>query len=278
MKTNKNTCKKVISCLLTALITFTCFSIFPNYKVYSLELNELNNEILDFVENTSIEKEDFVSEVTQIYIAETMLRADINEVKEIAKAQKKTISNLNSKENPVVNPYAVTTKSNSLNAAYSTTDMGTMYFNGSSVHLYYSMSPSVIDAANSAAVLTDLCGSDPIGVPGGCSIIGDHNTQTGYLMGRTKVGDKICIKTPYGQFIYRVTNTCLGYENHGSFVYNNKLYYDDLVTNDGTSIIATANYKQFNGIIFYTCYPFNAKATDQRFFVFAQLVEGTQLT
>lgn len=52
----------------------------------------------------------------------------------------------------------------------------------------------------------------------------------------------------------------------------------EIYTNEGVGMVATAKTKGINGIILYTCYPFNSAKTSQRYLVFAKLIDGTILS
>ena len=249
------------------IITATILFLFTSFQIeaYAIDYSNLTNELLSCA-NYSVKASTGNSLTAQLYSVETILTENLTGLHNYLEEQKDTVLALKNKENTLLNPYPILTANNSLSAAYSTTDMGTMYFAGANVHLYYSSAQAIIDAKNSAAVLGPEFGSDPIGVSGGCSIIGDHNYQTGKYFGNLRVGSKIYIKTPYGQFLYQVSKTSYGYTT-GPEIY----------TNDGIGMVTTAKSKGINGIILYTCYPFNSASTSQRYLVFAELIDGTIL-
>lgn len=225
----------------------------------------LNNEILNCL-NYNVDMSNEYDTVANMFAIESITLSDTLVTNDEIASQRKIVLDLYSREYAILNPYPIFTKENSLDKAYAVADMGIMYFANTNVHLYYSSSQSVIDTYNSAGVLTSEFGSDPIGVPGGCSIIGDHNHQAGKYFGNLGIGSKIYIQTSYGQFLYQVYKVSYGYTT-GPEIY----------TNDGIGMVATAKSKQLNGIILYTCYPFTATATNQRYLVFAKLIDGTEL-
>ena len=166
--------------------------------------------------------------------------------------------------------YVIKTPQNSIAAAWSTNDLGTLYCNdwGFSVHCYTGsteqMTP-LVDAKNSAAVLNSVYGTTPFGIPGGITAVGDHNTQTGYMWGRAKIGDRLYADTSYGQFIYEVTRTGYAVVSGSTFLMDE----GDFAYGPNSS---------FQGLVLFTCYPFDALETDRRFIVFAKLIDGTVLS
>lgn len=258
--------KDYLHCYVLIAVTVIFLFAVSQIEAYAADYCNLNNELLNCA-NYSVNESTADSRIDQLYAIETILSENSKDIQTRINEQKNSISALHNKENSLLNPYPILTARNSLSTAYSTGDMGTMYLAGTSVHLYYSSAQSVIDANNSAAVLGPEFGSDPIGVPGGCSIIGDHNFQTGKYFGNLKIGSKIYIKTVYGQFLYQVTKTSFGY-----------MTGPEIYTNEGVGMVATAKTKGINGIILYTCYPFNSAKTSQRYLVFAKLIDGTILS
>lgn len=135
---------------------------------------------------------------------------------------------------------------------------------GLSCPVYYSgpvgsntirLSQAHVDAKNSA----DLFGK-PFGVKGSGSFVGEHNTQTGYLFGRAKIGDIVYVTTPYGEYAYKIARA-----NYGHIVVNgSRQVYDDVT---GQNMQNTTH-----DLILYTCYPFNAWKTDRRWIVYGDLL------
>lgn len=71
------------------------------------------------------------------------------------------------------------------------------------------------------------------------------------------VGQKVEIKTSYGNYIYEITDTAVK------------------KATDRTAYDLSADYEN---LIMYTCYPFDALGlTPQRYFVYAKLVSGTPI-
>lgn len=252
-------------------ITVVFMGVFPFYEAICIKEKTFNDEILSFANYSSVGKEEDNAQLFATVCAEEMiLSTDMSVMQTERNEQKASVSNLKSKESYVLNPYPIITKSNSLSAAYSTTDMGTMYCNsvGLSLRLVYTDSQATVNSPYYGVVQTQAISSSPIGVPGGCSFVGDHNYQTGYLMGRARIGDKIYVKTPYGQFLYQIyrigTASCDGYD----------FYMND----DGMRVIGAVEAGQLQGLVFFTCYPFNSLSGAQRYMVFAKLIDGTVLS
>lgn len=126
---------------------------------------------------------------------------------------------------------------------------------GLDVGLIYSNEQSVVDAANTAAVLElgQLPGN------GGTTIIGDHNNQDFAALARVKVGQKFYLTTDYGEFLYQVSGTMIG-NNTGI-----------LESTSGESLMNSNP----GGVILYTCYPFSGSNGLTIFLVYLTLIEGT---
>lgn len=171
--------------------------------------------------------------------------------------------------------YSITLAKGQISKAYESQYVGTLYCNdwGFSVQCYYpphgDNGQSFIDASGKAAVLNAAFGSYPFGV--GASVVGDHNTQTGYLWANARAGQLLYADTPYGQFIYEVVRVGFADVTSGGRKF--------VMQDDGLEIISTARSGGFGcGLVLYTCYPFsNTSGTTVRWVVFAQLKEGTQL-
>lgn len=139
------------------------------------------------------------------------------------------------------------------------------------VDLAYTNSQDALDAAGSACVLTPAIKNLPgIGEKSGAAVILDYNYQEFSALQYAKKGDRLYIKTVYGEFLYEVTKCQLG-----------------MAAKDGQSIILDNNDNlmeyctsgKFNGVVLCTNYPFDSREdTGYRYVVFAKLVDGTSMT
>lgn len=150
---------------------------------------------------------------------------------------------------------------------------GTLYCDAwdMQVDLAYSNSQAFLDDKNTACVLTPAIKNLPgIGEPSGASVILDYNDQAFSALQSAKPGDRLYIKTVYGEFIYAVSKCQLG-----------------MASEDGQSIILDNNENlmdyctsgKFKGIVLCTNYPFDSQEdTNYRYVVFARLIDGTSMT
>lgn len=150
---------------------------------------------------------------------------------------------------------------------------GTLYCDAwnMQVNLAYSNSQKFLDADDTACVLTPEIKNLPgIGETAGAAVILDYNDQAFSALQSAKPGDRLYIKTVYGEFIYAVSKTQLG-----------------MASKDGQSIILDNNENlmdyctsgKFKGIVMCTNYPFDSQEdTDYRYVVFARLLDGTSMT
>lgn len=92
---------------------------------------------------------------------------------------------------------------------------------------------------------------------GSTCIIGGHNNSYFDGLKDCIVGSIITVKTHYGVYTYKVTETAI--KNH----------------RDATAFDLSADYEN---LVLYTCYPFNALGlTAKRFFVYAEYVSGPKI-
>lgn len=150
---------------------------------------------------------------------------------------------------------------------------GTLYCDAwdMQVNLAYSNSQKFLDASDTACVLTpDIKNLPGVGETSGAAVILDYNDQAFSALQSAKPGDRLYIKTVYGEFIYAVSKTQLG-----------------MTSKDGQSIILDNNENlmdyctsgKFKGVVLCTNYPFdNQEDTDYRYVVFARLIDGTSMT
>ncbi len=155
----------------------------------------------------------------------------------------------------------------SLTSAYTTGYQGTIsipdaYVNAAA--LYRSSDQTLVD--NDIMATTTLDWSGIFGVAGSTPIVCGHN-NIGIFghFGNLQVGSKIYIDTSYGQFIYQVSGFAIGDATDTNILFN------------GTDIVSWG-LGGGNSMILYTCYPLNAYPAYQRYIVFADLVDGTELS
>ncbi|HRN39316.1 MAG TPA: class D sortase, partial [Ruminococcus bromii] len=92
---------------------------------------------------------------------------------------------------------------------------------------------------------------------GGTILVAGHNNTYFNGLKNAAVGQKVEIKTSYGNYIYEITDTAVK------------------KATDRTAYDLSADYEN---LIMYTCYPFDALGlTTQRYFVYAKLVSGTPI-
>lgn len=92
---------------------------------------------------------------------------------------------------------------------------------------------------------------------GGTILVAGHNNTYFNGLKNAAVGQKVEIKTSYGNYIYEITDTAVK------------------KATDRTAYDLSADYEN---LIMYTCYPFDALGlTPQRYFVYAKLVSGTPI-
>lgn len=88
-------------------------------------------------------------------------------------------------------------------------------------------------------------------------LVAGHNNTYFNGLKYAKAGQKVLIKTSYGNYEYEITETAVK------------------KSTDETAYDLTADYEN---LIMYTCYPFDELGlTSQRFFVYAKLVSGTAI-
>lgn len=164
-----------------------------------------------------------------------------------------------------------------LNEAYGSAwqNLGTLSISGRSYSLKsgdcnsdLSRCQAVVD--NKTVVLLhypEQNGFGAIGDPNRTAVGADHNTQSGILFGNAEIGTKIYFDLSYGQFIYQVE-----FGEHATLV-NGQILNDE-----GVNVVKESYYNSYSGyLIFYTCYPFDASVTNERWIVYARLIEGTKL-
>lgn len=268
--------KVVISTAVLLICTFISTVLFVNFiKVADRKREALmripatdNNCVTDIVKSVRTLKE------------QEILRTDYEDT--LKKSVEKSLSYLADEEDYLITgirkgktAYSISLRQNTVSAAYSSTDMGVLYYNdiGLSVHCYTDFSglslQRITDRANSACVLPGQLYSHPFGIPGRTTMLADHNYQTGYKWANARIGDTLYAKTPYGQFIYKVTRITFGDVTASG---------DIVMRDNGQSMLGIGSSGAFEGILFYTCYPWNRVRTSQRYVVFAQLVGGTVLS
>ncbi len=92
---------------------------------------------------------------------------------------------------------------------------------------------------------------------GSTCIIGGHNNSFFGGLKDCTVGSLITVKTHYGIYTYKITETAI--KTH----------------NDATAYDLSADYEN---LVLYTCYPFNALGlTSKRFFVYGEYVSGPRI-
>lgn len=95
--------------------------------------------------------------------------------------------------------------------------------------------------------------------PGMCSttIIGGHNNSFFKTLKDAKVGDTVTIKTHYGVYTYKITDSTIKR-------FDDRTAFDLKAENEN--------------LVLYTCYPFNALGlTNQRYFVYAEYISGPKI-
>lgn len=93
---------------------------------------------------------------------------------------------------------------------------------------------------------------------GGTTLVGGHNSTYFNGLKNAEAGQKVLIKTSYGNFTYTVTGTDV------------KKY------NDPTAYDLSSSDKSL--LVMYTCYPFDELGlTSSRFFVYAELTDGVMI-
>lgn len=92
---------------------------------------------------------------------------------------------------------------------------------------------------------------------GSTVLIGGHNNRYFDTLKDAQVGSIITVKTHYGEYKYRITGTAVK------------------KSTDKTAYDLGADYEN---IVLYTCYPFNALGlTSQRYFVYGEYVSGPRV-
>lgn len=92
---------------------------------------------------------------------------------------------------------------------------------------------------------------------GGTILVAGHNNTYFNGLKNAHVGQRVEIKTSYGNYVYEITDTAVK------------------SANDSSAYDLSADYEN---LIMYTCYPFDELGlTSKRFFVYAKLVSGTQI-
>ena len=92
---------------------------------------------------------------------------------------------------------------------------------------------------------------------GGTILVAGHNNTYFNGLKNAQVGQRVEIKTSYGNYVYEITDTAVK------------------SANDSSAYDLSADYEN---LIMYTCYPFDELGlTSKRFFVYAKLVSGTQI-
>lgn len=194
-----------------------------------------------------------------------------NEIAEQIKAQeqKAAVSRTRTVE------YRIDTKaaSHSLIAGQLGKSFGTLYCNtwNMQVDLAYSNAQAVLDAENTACVLTPAIKNLPgIGEPAGAAVVLDYNFQAFSALAMAKNGDRLYAETEYGEFIYEVAKTQLGMLSQDG---------QSIVLDDNQNLMELCTNGSFTGIVLCTGYPFDMDIdTGYRFVVFARLVDGTTMT
>ena len=252
-----------------ALLLIAVISSFFGIKQKALK-KEIQSVLTSINGLDTTDYSNFLAASAQQSVIELLSFDRLSQTEEELRQYTQTAQRLKNTERQILNPYPITTPSNSLSAAFLSPGsyIGTIKCNrwGLNLSIYYSgpfdnYSASLAQAHVDASNKGDVFGQ-PFGVKGG-SYVGDHNTQTGYLWGKAKPGDKIYITTPYGQFLYQVTHI-----SYGDYI-DNQIY-------DRTTGINM--YGSGYDLVMYTCYPFNMIETDQRWLVYANLIDGTILS
>ena len=139
---------------------------------------------------------------------------------------------------------------------------------GLAVKIVFSDKQSVCDKKDCAALFSPF---ETLNLQNpGYAIVADHNYQSFWQLQYIKTGDELLLDSPsYGQFIYRVEKT---------EVWNQNDEQTDICNDDGESLRVWCANTGKQGVVLYTCYPFDAWGdTTQRFVVFCKLVSSTKL-
>ena len=139
---------------------------------------------------------------------------------------------------------------------------------GLAVKIVFSDKQSVCDKKDCAALFSPF---ETLNLQNpGYAIVADHNYQSFWQLQYIKTGDELLLDSPsYGQFIYRVEKT---------EVWNQNDEQTDFCNDDGESLRVWCANTGKQGVVLYTCYPFDAWGnTTQRFVVFCDLVSSTKL-
>jgi sortase A len=139
---------------------------------------------------------------------------------------------------------------------------------GISVHLYRSNEQTVVDKEDSAAVLSEYFGSYAIGTPGKTSVIAEHNFQGGQRLASLPEGEIIHIDTEWGSYDYKIVRKGTATRN----LIKNGTASNFIMNDDGLSVFDLCRSGDFEGIVFYTCYPFKPGTTNQRYIIFAEMI------
>lgn len=138
------------------------------------------------------------------------------------------------------------------------------------VNLSYGISQSICDKENTALIFAPL-DDEPLPLQlNEYAFIADHNYQSFWQLQYIKTGDELLLDSPsYGQFIYKVEKI---------EVWNQNDEQTDFYNDDGESLRVWCANTGKQGVVLYTCYPFDAWGnTTQRFVVFCDLVSSTKL-
>lgn len=149
--------------------------------------------------------------------------------------------------------------------------IGVLYYEkcGLQTTLKYSNKQEICDEKNVATVIPTYYGTSAIGEPG-YALIGDHNYQDFGNLAYASIGDKVYIKTFYGEFLYEVKDMVYGtYETDGDT--------SGIILDNEESVKDFCANTEEQGIVLYTCYPFDANKTDRRYVVICQQIEGTAI-
>ena len=134
----------------------------------------------------------------------------------------------------------------------------------------YGISQSICDKENTALIFAPL-DDEPLPLQlNEYAFIADHNYQSFWQLQYIKTGDELLLDSPsYGQFIYKVEKI---------EVWNQNDEQTDFYNDDGESLRVWCANTGKQGVVLYTCYPFDAWGnTTQRFVVFCDLVSSTKL-
>lgn len=150
---------------------------------------------------------------------------------------------------------------------------GTLYCDAwdMQVNLAYSNSQKFLDASDTACVLTPEIKNLPgVGETAGAAVILDYNDQAFSALQSAKPGDRLYIKTVYGEFIYAVSKTQLGMASKNG---------QSIILDNNENLMDYCTSGKFKGIVLCTNYPFDSQEdTNYRYVVFARLIDGTSMT